>query len=191
MMPSTTELNEGLAEARNGNRAALNELMPVVYQELRRLAKRHMSRQRRGHTLQTTELVNEAYLRLAKAGNAASTDRIHFLALASGAMRSVLVDHFRRRRRAKRGANPVRVSIDETMVVSEQRAAEIIAIDEALKRLAALDPQKSRIVELRYFGGLSVEETAEVVGAAPITVKREWARARAWLHRELAPETTG
>jgi len=190
-MPSIIEVTEGPAASRNRNRAALNELMGAVYQELRRVARRHMARQHPGHTLQTTDLINEAYVRLAGAERAESMDRVQFLGLASRAMRSVLVDHFRRRHRAKRGANPTRVSLSQAVVVSEQRAAEIIAIDEALRRLAALDPRKSQIVELRYFGGLSVEETAQVVGAAPITVKREWARARAWLHRELQPETAG
>jgi len=191
MTPSTSGVTQLLAEARSRDQVALNELMPVVYQELRRLARQHMRRQPRGHTLQTTDLVNEAYLRLAKLRQADCADRVQFLAVASRAMRCVLIDYFRRRRRAKRGFNPVRISLAEGMVVSEQRAAEIIAIDQALSKLAALDPQKGLIVELRYFGGLSVEETAKIVGAAPITVKREWARARAWLHRELGPERAG
>jgi len=171
-----------------GDDAAVNQLIPVVYEELRRLAKRHMAGQRRGHTLQTADLVNEAYLKLVNVQETGWKDRLHFFAVASRAMRSVLVDYARRRGYAKRGGNPVRVSLSEADQRSEEKSAEVIAVDEALSGLAALDPRKSRIVELRYFGGLSVEETAGLLGLSARTIKREWRWARAWLHRELGEE---
>ncbi len=190
-MPSPSGVTRLLADARNGDREAVNKLTPLVYQELRRLAKRHLVGQPLGHTLQTTDLVNEAYLKLVNVQDAGWKDRVHFLAVASRAMRSVLVDHARRRRYAKRGGNPIRVSLEDAGVVSEQKGAEVIAVDESLRRLALLDPRKSQIVELRYFGGLTVEETADVVGVSAITIKREWAKARAWLFRELGQESAG
>ncbi len=174
-----------LAQARSGDRAALDELMPVVYRELRRLARRHLLRQSPGHTLQTTDLVNEAYLKLANVERMDWKDRFHFLSVASRAMRFVLVDHARKRGYAKRGGNPVKVSLDNALIVSEQRGAELLAIDEALSRLAVLDARKSQIVELRYFGGLSIDEAAKVLDISPVTVSREWAKARAWLYDEL------
>lgn len=177
-----------LAQARSGDRAALDKLMPVVYQELRRLAKRHLLRQSPGHTLQTTDLVNEAYLKLANVQRMGWKNRFHFLSVASRAMRFVLVDHARKRGYAKRGGNPVRVSLNDVLIVSEQRSAEVLAVDGALSRLAVLDPRKGKIVELKYFGGLSIEETAEVLGVSPVTVNREWAKARAWLYDELRQE---
>ena len=171
-----------------GDEALVNELVPVVYEQLRRLAKRHLAGQRPGHTLQTRDLVNEAYLKLINLRETAWKDRVHFCAVASRAMRSVLVDYARTRGYAKRGGNPVRVSLSDADQSSEQGGVEIIAVDEALSRLAALDPRKSQIVELRYFGGLSVEETAELIGLSARTVKREWRWARAWLYRELGEE---
>ena len=174
-----------LAAVRGGDDAAVNRLMPAVYEELRRLAKRHMASQRRGHTLQTADLVNEAYLKLVNVQETGWKDRIHFFAVASRAMRSVLVDYARRRGYAKRGGNPIRVSLSEADQISGEKSAEVIAVDEALSRLAALDLRKSQIVELRYFGGLSVEESAELMSLSPSTVKREWRRAKAWLYREL------
>ncbi len=174
-----------LAQARSGDRAALDRLMPVVYRELRRLARRHLRLQSPRHTLQTMDLVNEAYLKLAHARRMDWKDRAHFLSVASRAMRFVLVDHARKRGYAKRGANAVRVSLDDAFVVSEQRGAELLAIDEALSRLTKLDPRKGQIVELRYFGGLSIEETADVLEISAGTVNREWAKARAWLYDEL------
>src|SRR5712692_5087707 len=191
MMHSPSVVTRLLEEAGRGDRAALDRLMPVVYRELRQLAKRQMNRQPPGHTLQTTDLVNEAYLRLVNVDGAAWKDRAHFLAVASRAMRSVLVDYARRRGYAKRGGNPIRVSLSEADQTSEQKSAEVIAVDEALSRLAALDPRKSRIVELRYFGGLSVEESAELLGLSSRTIKREWRWARAWLYRELGEERSG
>jgi RNA polymerase sigma factor (TIGR02999 family) len=172
-------------EARGANPTALNRLTPLLYKELHRLARRHMVGQRRGQTLRTTDLVNEAYLKLAHLKEPAWKDRLHFLSVASRAMRSVLVDYARKRRYAKRGGDLVRVSLTDARLVSEQPSAEVLAIDEALKRLSDLDPRKSEIVELRYFGGLGVEQTAEVLAISTSTVKREWDKARAWLRREL------
>jgi len=177
-----------LAGDHSGDEAAVDKLMPVVYQQLRRLAKRHLAGQRAGHTLQTTDLINEAYLKLVNVRETGCKDRIRFLALASRAMRCVLVDYARRRGYAKRGSDPIRVSLSEANQISGPVSAEIIAVDEALSRLAALDPRKSQIIELRYFGGLSVDETAELIGLSPRTVKREWRWARAWLYRELGEE---
>ena len=185
MAGSTSSTTEAWAQAPHGDGVSLRQLIPALYDELRRLARQHLSQQRRGHTLQTSDLVNEAYLRLVKLQQTEWTSRSQFFALASSAMRSVLVDYARRRRSAKRGSEPRQVLNTEAILVCKQKAEEIIALDEALSRLAALDRKKSQIVELRYFGGLSVEETAEAVGVAPISVKREWARARAWLLREL------
>jgi RNA polymerase sigma-70 factor, ECF subfamily len=174
-----------LAAARRGDEAALNQLVAELYEQLHRLAKRHMASQRPGHSLQSADLVNEAYLKLVNLKQTDWKDRIHFVAVASRAMRSVLVDYARRRASTKRGGNPIRVTLDEGAQVSEQKTAEVVAVDEALSRLAALDPRKSRLVELRYFGGLTVEESADLVGLSPSTVKREWRWARAWLYREL------
>ena len=188
MAAAASQVTGLLAAVQRGDDAAVNQLIPVVYEELRRLAKRHMAGQRRGHTLQTADLVNEAYLKLVNVQETGWKDRIHFFAVASRAMRSVLVDYARRRGYAKRGGNPVRVSLSEADQRSEEKSAEVIAVDEALSGLAALDPRKSRIVELRYFGGLSVEETAGLLGLSARTIKREWRWARAWLHRELGEE---
>ena len=174
-----------LAQARSGDRAALDELIPVVYRELRRLARRHLLRQSPGHTLQTADLVNEAYLKLAHVPRMDWKDRFHFLNVASRAMRLVLVDHARKRGYAKRGGGAVKVSLDDTLIVSEHQGAEVLAIDEALNRLAALDPRKCQIVELRYFGGLSIDEAAKVLEVSTATLNREWAKARAWLYDEL------
>jgi len=188
MAAPATGVTALLAAAEGGDEAAVNELVPVVYGELRRLARRHMAGQRRGHTLQKAGLVSEAYLKLVNVKGAGWKDRIHFFAVASRAMRSVLVDYARRRGYAKRGGNPIRVSLSEADQISEEKSAEVIAVDEALNRLAALDPRKSQIVELRYFGGLSVEETAELLGLSSRTIKREWRWARAWLYRELGED---
>jgi RNA polymerase sigma factor (TIGR02999 family) len=180
-----------LAAVRGGDEAAVDQLTPALYEELRRLAKRHMAGQRRGHTLQTRDLVGEAYLKLVSLPETDWKDRIHFFAVASRAMRSVLVDYARRRGSAKRGGNPIRVSLSEADQTSEQKSAEVIAVDKALSRLASLDPRKSQIVELRYFGGLSVEESAELLGLSSRTIKREWRWARAWLYRELGESRSG
>src|SRR5438105_3324741 len=188
MAAPVSEVTALLAAAESGDEAATNQLVPLLYEELRRLARRHMVGQRQGHTLQTADLVSEAYLRLVNVKETAWKNRVHFFAVASRAMRSVLVDYARRRGYAKRGGNPVRVSLSEADQRSEEKSAEVIAVDEALSGLAALDPRKSRIVELRYFGGLSVEETAGLLGLSARTIKREWRWARAWLHRELGEE---
>ncbi len=180
-----------LARVRGGDEAAADELKPVVYDELRRLARRHLAGQPPGHTLQTTDLVNEACLKLLKPGETGWSNRIHFLAVASRAMRSVLVDYARRRGYTKHGSNPVRVSLSEANQTSKEGSAEILAVDQALTRLATLDARKGQIVELRYFGGLSVGETAELLGVSDRTVKREWRWARAWLYQELGNERAG
>ena len=177
-----------LAAVERGDEAATDQLVPLVYAELRRLAKRHMARQREGHTLQTTDLVNEAYLKLAHVKGSGWKNRLHFFAVASRAMRSVLVDHARRRAYAKRGGNPVRVSLSEADHISQGRSAEVVAVDQALNRLATLDPRKARVVELRYFAGLSVEEIGQLLDLSSRTIKREWRWARAWLYRELGEE---
>lgn len=191
MAAPASEVSALLAAVESGDEAATNQLVPLVYAELRRLARRHMAGQRPGHTLQTTDLVNEAYLKLAKVKGAGWKNRLHFFAVASRAMRSVLVDHARRRAYAKRGGNPLRVSLSEADQVSQEKSAELVAVDEALTRLAALDRRKARIVELRYFGGLSVEEIAELLDLSSRTIKREWRWARAWLYRALGEEGCG
>lgn len=175
-----------LVNWRNGDETALDQLMPIIYDELHRLAKRYMSRERRNHTLQTTALVNEAYLRLVGQGQAEWQNRAHFFGVAAQVMRHVLVDHARSRQYAKRGGEAQRVTLDDNLAISHEDQIEVLALDEALNRLAALDERKGRIVELRYFGGLSVEETAEVLELSAITVKRDWLKAKAWLYRELS-----
>lgn len=186
MTPSPQDVTQMLIAWQRGDSAALDQLMPLVYDELRRLAHRYMRRDRAGHTLQTTALVNEAYLRLADQKNMNWQSRAHFFALAAQVMRHLLIDYARRRRYAKRGGGARQVTLDEGAAVSPERSAELLALDEALRRLSALDPRKGQIVELRYFGGLSVKETAEVLGISDITVKREWSKAKAWLYRELS-----
>ncbi len=175
-----------LVNWRNGDETALDQLMPIIYDELHRLAKRYMSRERRNHTLQTTALVNEAYLRLVGQGQAEWQNRAHFFGVAAQVMRHVLVDHARSRQYAKRGGEAQQVTLDDNLAISHEDQIEVLALDEALNRLAALDERKGRIVELRYFGGLSVEETAEVLELSAITVKRDWLKAKAWLYRELS-----
>jgi RNA polymerase sigma factor (TIGR02999 family) len=162
--------------------------MPLVYDELKRLAASYMRRERTGQTLQATALVHEAYLRLAAARDRPWTGRTHFLAIAAISMRQILVDRARRRGANKRGGTRERITLDESLLsdASAGGTVDVVALDEALERLAALDPQQARIVELRYFGGLTVEETAEVVGVSPATVKRQWTVARAYLKRALA-----
>jgi RNA polymerase sigma-70 factor, ECF subfamily len=168
----------------NGDAAARDRLVPLVYQELRRLAHHYMRGERQGHTLQTTALVNEVYLRLAGVDGLRWRDRAHFFAMAATLMRRVLVDYARQRMRDKRGAGVSVTSLDEN-VLAPQPAVDVVALDEALERLAAVDPQQSRVVELRFFAGLSVKETAEALGVSPATVKRDWATAKLWLFNEL------
>ena len=170
----------------DGDDGALGELLPLVYAELRRLAAGYLRRERPGHTLQPTALVNEAYLRLVDQTQVRWQNRAHFLGVAAQMMRRILVDHVRGQRAEKRGGEIQKLSLDENIDVSGERAADLVALDEALKRLAELDPQKSRIVELRFFGGLSVEETAEVLGVSAPTVKRQWRMAKAWLYGQVS-----
>jgi RNA polymerase sigma factor (TIGR02999 family) len=169
----------------NGDRAALDRLMPLVHTELRRLARHYISRERPGHTLQSTALVNEAYLRLVEQESMRWENRTHFFGIAAHLMRQILVDHARSRQAAKRGGGQYRLSLSRVDRSASAPDLDLLALDEALGRLEALDPQKSRIVELRYFGGLGIEETAEVIGISPATVKRDWSMARAWLRSEL------
>jgi len=175
-----------LAQVRGGSRAALNRLTAILYRELRGLAKHQLLGQRPGHTLRTSDLVNETYLKLANVRAPHWKDRAHFLSVASRAMRSVLVDYARKRRYAKHGGDAVRISLSNASISSAQLSAEVVAVDEALTRLSELAPRKSQIVELRYFAGFSIEETARVMALSTGTVKREWNMAKAWLRRELA-----
>jgi RNA polymerase sigma-70 factor (ECF subfamily) len=178
---------ELLADWANRDPVARERLVPIVYGELRRLAHHYMRGERAGHTLQTTALVNEVYLRLAGIDALHWRDRAHFFAMAATLMRRVLVDYARQRGREKRGAGVAVSSLDDH-AVAPQPAVDIVALDEALERLAAVDPQQSRVVELRFFAGLSVEETAEALGISPATVKRDWATAKLWLYNELRTE---
>ncbi len=180
-----------LADLRAGDRQALEQLIPVVYAELRDLASRYLRRERQEHTLQPTALVHEVYMRLAghvEQHGADWRDRSHFFGIAARVMRQVLVDYARANDALKRGAGQVRVTLDEASGVAAAPPIELTALEAALTKLAALDPEQARLVELRFFAGLTVEETAEVVGRSPRTVKREWRSARAWLHRELFGE---
>ena len=170
----------------NGDQGALGELTPLVYGELRRLAHYYMSRERPGHTFQTTALVHEAYLRLVDQKETHWQNRAHFFGIAAQLMRRILVDHARSHARAKRGGSARNEPLNEAAVLSPERGADVVALDDALKGLAEIDPRKCRVVELRYFSGLTVEETAEVLKVSPITVKRDWSVAKAWLHREIS-----
>jgi RNA polymerase sigma factor (TIGR02999 family) len=174
-----------LADWANRDPDARDRLVPLVYEELRRLAHHYMRNEREGHTLQTTALVNELYLRLAGIDGLEWRDRSHFFAMSATLMRRVLVDYARQRGRDKRGAGLSVTSLDEN-VIAPQRAVDVVALDEALDRLATVDPQQSRVVELRFFVGLSVQETAEALGVSPATVKRDWATAKLWLYHELS-----
>jgi RNA polymerase sigma-70 factor, ECF subfamily len=186
---SADNLTELLIEWREGDKTALDKLTPLVYDELRRIAHRYARRERNGHTLQTTALVNEAYLRLAGTKNIEWQNRSHFFAVTAQVMRNVLIDHARRRLYAKRGGQAQQVPIDDVpLEMSEQRADELVVLDEALSDLAHLDPRKARVVELRYFGGLSLEETAEVLGISLMTVRRDWRAAKAWLYKAVNGE---
>ena len=186
MAPSPQQVTQLLAAWGSGDQAAFDELMPLVYEELRRLAHHYMSRERPGHTLQTSALVNEACLRLVDQKSIRWQDRAHFFGIAARLMRQILVDYARKRNYAKRGGEARRVSLDEAMIISEERAAEVVALDDALKSLAEIDPRKSEIVELRFFGGLSIEETAEVLHISPGTVMHDWTLAKAWLRRAIS-----
>jgi len=169
----------------SGDESALERLAPLVYDELHRLAHRYMARERAGHTLQTTALVNEAYLRLVDVNSVQWQDRAHFFAIAAKLMRRILVDFARTRGYQKRGGNLQRVSFDEALVITPKPSEDLVKLDDALQSLAEMDPRKAQVVELRYFGGLSVEETAAVLKVAPITVLRDWNIAKLWLCKEL------
>ena len=186
---SPEEVTQLLLDSSAGDKAALDRLMPVVYQELRRLAHHYMRHERAGHTLQTTALVNEVYLRLIDYRKMDLQNRAHFFAVAAQVMRRILIDHARSRNFAKRGGRADRLSLDEAAIVSEERSAELIAVDDALMELETWDERKSKIVELRFFGGLSIEETAEVIKVSPTTVQREWRSAKAWLYQAIAQES--
>jgi len=174
----------------NGDEGALEQLMPLVYAELRRMARRYMGQQPSSHTLQTTALIHEAYLRLAGQEEKRWENRAHFFGVAAQAMRHILVDYARARNTGKRGGEARTVSLEEAAIVSKERAAGLVALDDALAELAQLSPRQGRVVELRYFGGLSVEETAEVLKVSLDTVTRDWSQAKAWLHRELNKAVT-
>ena len=167
-----------------GDAGALQDLLPVVYEELRRVARHHLRRERAGHTLQTTALIHETYLRLVDQSPKDVRSRTHFIALSSHLMRQILVDHARKRLAHKRQGG-CRISLSDEIPAPQQSEIDVLAVDEALSRLALLDPQQARITELRYFGGLSIQETSLALGVSPATVKRDWASARAWLHREM------
>jgi RNA polymerase sigma factor (TIGR02999 family) len=181
----TREVTILLERLRDGDSRALERLMPVVHAELRRIARAHLRHERPWHTLQATELAHEAYLRLAGHGQHDWRDRAHFFAVASGIMRRILIDHARKRAAARRGGGAPHVPLDEAAALGGNQPEELVALDEALTRLGALDPRQERIVELRFFGGLDVAETAAVLGVSTRTVKREWSVARAWLRAEL------
>jgi RNA polymerase sigma factor (TIGR02999 family) len=173
-----------LAEWTDGNKGALESLLPLVYDELRKLARGYLQRERAGHTLQSTALVHEAYMRLVDQ-DVAWQNRAHFFAIAAQMMRRILVDHARTKNAAKRGDGACMVTLDEGLVGAEQRDVNVIALDAALTKLAKLDEQQSRIVELRFFAGLSIDETVEVLKISPATIKRDWVSAKAWLYREM------
>ena len=180
------EVTELLRKWSDGDRGALEQLTPVIYEELHRIARRYMNRERDGHTLQTTALVNEAYVRLIDWKTARWENRAHFFGVSAQLMRRILVDFARRRPKVSGDEKARHVSLDEALTVSAEKDSDLVALDEALTELARFDERKARIVELKFFGGLSVEETAEVLKISGVTVMREWQKAKAWLYRELA-----
>lgn len=185
--PHTQEVTQLLAKLSDGDRSALDDLLPLVYDELRRLADRYLRRERSDHTLQATALVNEAYLRLVDQ-NVPWQNRAHFFGVAAEMMRRILVDHARSHQAQKRGSGGIKLSLDEAINMSDERATDLISLDDALNALAEFDPQKSRIVELRFFAGLSIEETAKVLGIGTATVIRQWKMAKAWLYHEVSKD---
>ena len=186
--PSSGEVSKLLRAWTDGDRGALDKLTPIVYDELHRLARRYMKRERAGHSLQTTALVNEAYMRLVEYKRMQWQNRAHFFAVSAQLMRRILVEHARRHN-LKRGGGVQHVSLEAAAMVGGNRAADLVALDDAMNALARLDPRKVQVVEMRFFGGLSVEETAEVLKVSTVTVKRDWRAARAWLYRELTGGT--
>jgi RNA polymerase sigma-70 factor (ECF subfamily) len=186
-MSASHSVTQLLEQWNHGDREALDKLMPLIYEELRKMARRYMRQQNPGHTLQTTALIHEAYLRMVKQKEKHFENRAHFFGVAAQAMRHILVDYARSRHAAKRGGDARPISLEEAALVTEERAAELVAFDDALKELEELSKRQSRVVELRYFGGLSVEETATVLEVSPDTVMRDWSMAKTWLHRALSP----
>src|SRR5213595_2445773 len=186
---SAERVSQLLAHWSDGDDAALRELTPLIYEELRRLAHHQMGGQRSDHTLQTTALVNEAYLRLTSQTNPSWQDRVHFFAVAARAMRQILVNYAKSSQAQKRGGGALKVELDETAIVSPQESKEIVDLHEALERLAALDSRKAQVVELKYFGGLNYDEMAEVLKISRITVRRDWEFAKLWLYTELHSST--
>jgi RNA polymerase sigma factor (TIGR02999 family) len=191
MTKSSTQITQLLLAWGQGDEAALERLMPLVYDELRKVAARHLRRQRPDHTLQTTALVNEAYLRLIDSSQVQWQNRAHFFAISAQLMRRILVDFARSRQNLKRGGDVERVSLDEALVVAPERGADLLALDDALTQLAALNSRQAQVVELRYFGGLSEEEAAEALKVSLRTVQRDWKLARLWLYRELSKDFEG
>jgi RNA polymerase sigma factor (TIGR02999 family) len=183
--PSKNEMTQLLADCSKGNKRAMDELMPLVYTELRNIAAHYLGRERASHTLQPTALVHEVYLELIDQSQATWQSRAHFFGAAARLMRRILVDHARARNADKRGGDALRVSMDEAVAVAKAPDLDLIALDDALEELARLDPQQSRVVEMRFFGGLSIEETADVLEISPATVKRNWTTAKAWLRRQI------
>jgi len=186
MTPASNEVTQLLVAWGNGDQAARDQLMPLVYAELHRLAHRHIKRERPGHTLQTSALVNEAFVRLVDQRDVHWQSRAHFFGIAAQMMRRILVDYARKRRFAKRGGNQLQVSLNEEFVAANQRSAEVVLLDDALTQLAEIDERKSKVVELKFFGGLSIEETAEALDVSPGTVMRDWTLAKAWLRRAMS-----
>ena len=186
--PPSASVTELLIKARSGDSAALENVFPLIYEQLRRLAQQQLEREPDGHTLSPTALVHEAYMRLVDYTRMAWTGRAHFMAVAAVAMRRILVDHARAQRSMKRGGTQHRVSIDSADLATEDRAEVLLALDEALDRLTQVDRRKAQVVECRFFGGMTEEETAEALGVGLRTVKRDWARAKSWLHREIAAD---
>ena len=184
-MPSR-QINELLSRWTKGESSAREELVPLVYEELRRLARHCLMQQRPDHTLESAALVHEAYLRLVEQSSVRWNDRVHFFAVAAQLMRRILVDHARRKAAAKRGGAQVTMTLNEDLAPAKQKGLDVVALDDALHELSRMNQQHGRVVELRFFAGLSIEETAEALAISPATVKRDWAVARAWLYRELA-----
>jgi RNA polymerase sigma factor (TIGR02999 family) len=190
MQPASNQITELLLSWNQGDQGAIDKLVPLVYRELHRLAQRYMSAERPGHTLQTTALVNEAYLRLVDSAHVNWESRTHFFGVCAQVMRRILVDWARTRGALKRGGDVSSLDLDEALAAAKEPSTDLVAIDDALTALTAVDPRKGQVVEMRFFGGLSVEETAEVLKVSPVTVKREWRAARTWLYRELTGAIT-
>jgi RNA polymerase sigma factor (TIGR02999 family) len=186
MSPQPGEITELLVSWSSGDDQALEKLIPLVYLELRKFARRYMGRESPDHTLQTSALINEAYLKLVDQRSLDWQNRAHFFAVAAKVMRNILIDHARGRRSTKRGAGAMKVTLNEVVKLTDERATELVALDDALKTLAEFDARQSQIVELRFFGGLSIDETAEVMKISPATVTREWRAARAWLRKQMS-----